>query len=98
MNFTGGRLVLFLVTAGTAAGIWVIHDSQKTEREVIYHFKQLQFPVTKLFAAGCGVLTGYRWLRLCSFVFLFLAGHRSRLACRICTKEYFAMTSCTNRS
>jgi len=34
MNITGGRLVLFLVTAGTAAGIWVIHDSQKTEREV----------------------------------------------------------------
>lgn len=36
MNFTGGRLVLFLVTAGTAAGIWVIHDSQNTERENLH--------------------------------------------------------------
>jgi hypothetical protein len=46
MNFTGGRLVLFLVTAGTAAGIWVIHDSQNTEREVIVHCLSFILPWT----------------------------------------------------
>lgn len=44
-RLSGGQIVLLAVTIGTAGGIWLIHDTQRVEREV-NDWAETPFPVT----------------------------------------------------
>lgn len=43
MRLSAGHAVLLTVTLGTAAGIWLIHDTQRVEREVSLQARGVAF-------------------------------------------------------